>query len=196
MADMDHPVSPDVLDKCDRYAEELRRWQKKINLVGNSTLDKIYTRHILDAAQLIQSVPRGTVLDVGSGAGVPGLIWAIFSDQPIYLCERIGKKTAFLSYMVRELALGDHCKVINEDVTNVIGPFDIITARAVTYICEFLDLIQQILHKKSLVVLPKGAGYQNELNEALKKWHFDVDIQSSRTNTDAKVLYLTSVFKR
>src|SRR6056297_3135239 len=107
-------ITPEQLEKCDIYAQNLRKWQKKINLIGPATVENIYTRHILDAIQIIKDVPRGTVLDVGSGAGVPGLLWAIFRGQPIYLCERIGKKTAFLNSMVREMKLQDHYFVLNK----------------------------------------------------------------------------------
>lgn len=195
MAQMGRPVTPVELEMCDLYAEELQRWQKKINLIGNSTANSIYTRHILDAAQLILSVPRGTILDVGSGAGIPGLIWSIFLDNPIYLCERIGKKTAFLNSLVRKLEVGEQCQVINDDVCNVNGPFNIITARAVTSVRDFLDLTSHLITSETLIILPKGKDSDIEIEAARKKWSFDTSTIDSLTDGSAKTIFFTHIHK-
>lgn len=192
-SDMGIEITPKKLEKCDLYAKNLRKWQKKINLIGPATVDFIYTRHILDALQVIKDVPRGTALDVGSGAGIPGLVWAIFRDQPVYLCERIGKKTAFLNSMVRELALQDNCFVLNKDVSSVNQSFDIITGRAVTSINDFLRLTHHCAHNNTLYILPKGVGYNEELETSSKKWLFELEMKDSAVTDNSKILFLSDV---
>ena len=196
MADMGCELSLEQVERCDLYVQNLRKWQKHINLVGPATLSQVYTRHILDAAQLINEVPRGTVLDVGSGAGIPGLIWRIFLDNRIYLCERVGKKTSFLKDTIRKLDIEDNCKVIGTDVADINQTFDIITARAVTKIDEFLALTRHCAQKTTLYILPKGKDYQSELDAALRNWNFDCRIQSSLVDASSKILFLSGISKR
>lgn len=186
-------VSEEQLEKCDLYVENLLKWQKKINLIGPATVKEPYTRHVLDAAQIVQHVPRGTILDVGSGAGIPGLVWSIFMSNPIYLCERIVKKASFLSDTTRKLSLGKNHHIIADDVANVIEQFDIITGRAVTNISEFLHLTQHCAHKDTLYILPKGKDFEKELNGALDEWRFDVDIKKSIVQDTSKICFLNNI---
>lgn len=194
--DNDIDITPTQLEMCDAYVKSLIKWQEHINLVGLSTLKNPYTRHVLDALQLIQDVPRGTILDVGSGGGVPGLVWAIFLNNPIYLCERIGKKATFLKSMVRELDLEDRCKVIHDDVTNVKMVFDIITARAVTNLDNFLRLTTQQRKHDTLYIVLKGAAGDDEVLTAHKKWIFDCKAIHSLVNKSSKNFFITNIVSK
>ena len=171
------------LEACDIYIENLAKWQKKINLVGASTLKAPYTRHILDAAQLAPLVPRGTLLDVGSGAGIT-------------LCEQIAKKTAFLNNMVRKMNLEFKCNVITQDVTTLDQTYDIITGRGVTNISNFLTLTSQQRHNHTLYILQKGASFQEEIEEAYKIWHFTSQTYNSIVNAESKILIISNIEKR
>ena len=184
------------LEACDTYVNNLIKWQKKINLVGLSTLDEPYTRHILDAAQLVPRVPRGTLLDVGSGAGIPGLILSIFIDNPITLCERITKKTSFLNDMIRKLSLEAKCDALTQDVASLFGAYDIITGRGVTNINNFLSITSHQRHADTLYILQKGMSTQEELEEANKVWRFSSKTYNSIVSADSKILLISNVEKR
>ena len=188
--------TPSQLAACDTYVNNLIKWQKKINLVGSSTLDEPYTRHILDAAQLVSLVPRGTLLDVGSGAGIPGLILSIFIDNPVTLCERISKKGAFLHDTIRKLSLEDRCNVLTQDVADLNQGYDVITGRAVTNISNFLSLTSRQRHDDTLYILQKGKGTEDELNASSKIWNFDYTLYNSVISSDSKVLLLSNVSER
>ena len=184
------------LKACDIYVNNLTKWQKKINLVGATTLKKPYTRHLLDSAQLIPLVPRGTLLDVGSGAGLPGLILSIFIDNPITLCERISKKTSFLSDTIRKLSLEERCRVLATDVAYLDEAYDVITGRAVTNISKFLSLTLKQRKDDTLYILQKGKGVEDELNAASKKWNFDSTLHNSAVDLESKVLLLSNVCEK
>lgn len=184
------------LEKCDLYAAKLAQWNERIKLIGPATKDHIYTRHILDSLQFLKYVPRGTIVDVGSGGGMPGLLWAIFSDQPVTLCERIAKKAAFLKTMVRELDLSSHCDVFSGDIADENRKFDIITARAVTSISDFLELTEHSLAPNGQYLLMKGGRYIEEIEVATQKWQFDTELHESITEDNAKLVVLTNVHRR
>ena len=189
-------LSQSQLEACDTYVNNLIKWQKKINLVGSSTLEEPYSRHILDAAQLVPRVPRGTLLDVGSGAGIPGLILSIFVDNPITLCERIAKKGAFLNDTIRKLNIQHKCHVVTQDVAGINQSYDIITGRAVTSISNFLSLTSRQRHDDTIYILQKGKDTQDEFNWALQKWYFDHTSTNSVVSTDSKILFLSNVRER
>lgn len=195
MAEIGLEASTEQLEKCDHYAAKLAQWNEKIKLIGPATKDHIYTRHILDSVQFLPHVPRGTIIDVGSGGGMPGLLWAIFLNQPITLCERIGKKAAFLKTMVRELDLSDHCDVLADDIASEKRQFDVITARAVTLISDFIDLTHHRLAKNGVYLLMKGGRYSDEIDMAMKKWSFDTQLHDSATEENAKLVVLSNVCK-
>ncbi len=195
MADFGVCPTPEQLEKCDHFATQLGVWQKKINLIGNSTVPHIYTRHILDSVQLIPLVPRGTVIDIGSGAGIPGVILSIFLEQPITLCERIHKKSSFLKAMVRELGLSERCDVFDRDIEQESRKFDVVMARAITSINDFFGLTEHCRNDDTLTILPKGELYNQELDEARKNWSFDVDMVDSITSDSAKILLIKNIAK-
>lgn len=196
MAEIGLEATTEQLEKCDHYAAKLAQWNEKIKLIGPATKDHIYTRHILDSLQFLNYVPRGTIVDVGSGGGMPGLLWAIFLNQPITLCERIAKKAAFLKTMVRELDLSAHCDVLADDITSENRQFDIITARAVTSVDDFLALTENCLAENGVYLLMKGGRYDEEIEMATKKWSFDVQLHQSLTEENAKLVVLSNTHRR
>ena len=124
-------VSCETEKKLLVYEEMLKKWQNKINLISNSTINEIWERHFFDSAQLIKFIPHGTIklLDLGSGAGFPGIILSIMGVDEVLLVESDKRKAIFMSEVGRNLGL--NIKIINERIENV-APFkvDIITARA------------------------------------------------------------------
>ncbi|MCP4354428.1 MAG: 16S rRNA (guanine(527)-N(7))-methyltransferase RsmG [Proteobacteria bacterium] len=185
-------LSKDKLDKLESYVEMLAKWNKAYNLVGNSTLDKIYTRHVLDSLQLVPFMSSGKkVLDFGAGAGIPSAILAIVrEDIEFTACERIGKKCQFLNQVRRELGL-DNFKVIQDDIRTIKDDFDIITCRAVATIEEILNLTAEIRQKEQFYLLLKGRQYKDELNQ-LKELDicFKETVHPSVVESDSVILEL------
>jgi len=190
--DLNIDITDEKLIKLEHYVEMLKKWNKAYNLVGPSTLDNIYTRHVLDSLQLIPFLKDNTsVLDFGAGAGIPSVILAIVKDDIQFTaCERIGKKCQFLNQVRRELKLTNF-KVIQDDVRTIKDDFDVITCRAVATIEDILNLTANIRHSEQLYLLLKGRQHQEELNR-LKELNieFKNDIYPSVVIEDSVIIEL------
>lgn len=185
-------VSADQLEALEIYAQNLEKWQKSVNLVGPDTIDELWTRHILDSLQLLPHVSRGTILDFGSGGGLPAVPLAIM-NQKVFACERISKKTTFLKHVSRETNTQQNLTVLTDDVRNVNVDVDVITARAVADINLLLTLTEHYHHKDILYVLPKGQNYENEILKAKKQWQFNIKVIKSIISSDSVIILLTNV---
>jgi len=168
-----------VMENLCRYEGMLQKWQRKINLVGPKTLDDFWRRHILDSLQIIKHIPETAkiLVDLGSGAGLPGIILAIAADQKtdfnVHLVESDQRKAVFLREVNRETNAGVtvHCQRI-ENIENLNA--DVITARALAPLENLLKLSQHIQHKASTMLFLKGENYQQELTQADKSWTMNV----------------------
>ena len=157
-------VSRETISKFEAYLELLEKWQRSINLVANSTLGDAWQRHILDSAQLAKFYPPNAkhILDVGSGAGFPGLVLAIIGGVEVGLVESDQRKAVFLSTVIRSLGLS--AKVYNERVEFLsnLGP-DVVTARAVAPVPRLLSLIKNQLSPNTVCLFLKGVSVEDEL---------------------------------
>ena len=157
-------VSRETLCQFEAYLALLERWQRRINLVADSTMVDVWQRHILDSAQLVKYYPPNTkrVLDVGSGAGFPGLVLAIMGGVKVDLVESDQRKAVFLSTVIRQLDLP--AKVYSQRIESMpnICP-DVITARAVAPVPKLLNLLETQLCSKSVCLFLKGASIEDEL---------------------------------
>ena len=157
-------VSRETIDKFQAYLTLLEKWQRRINLVSNSTLSDAWQRHILDSGQLAAHYPPQTkhILDVGSGAGFPGLVLAIMGGVKVDLVESDQRKAVFLSTVIRELGLP--VKVHNQRIETMpnLRP-DVITARALAPVPKLLNLIETQLHPDGVCLFLKGASVEDEL---------------------------------
>ena len=157
-------VSRETIKKFQAYLTLLEKWQRRINLVSNSTLGEAWQRHILDSGQLAAHYPPQTkhILDVGSGAGFPGLVLAIMGGVTVDLVESDQRKAVFLSTVIRELGLP--AKVHNQRIETMpnLRP-DVITARALASVPKLLNLIETQLHPESACLFLKGASVEDEL---------------------------------
>ena len=188
-----HNVSRETLEVLQKYVELVLKWNKSINLIAKSTEEDILQRHIADSAQLIKFIPQtATVLDIGSGAGFPGVVISLLQGNKVILVEKNGKKSAFLHRI--KVATNANVEVKNEIIaeTNIEG-IDIITCRALASLTNILELTERF---KSRLVLLKGAGYKNEITEAKTQgWHFDLKIEPSETNKEAVILIIDKARK-
>ena len=157
-------VSRETIDKFQAYLNLLEKWQRRINLVSNSTLADAWRRHILDSGQVAAYYPPQTrqILDVGSGAGFPGLVLAIMGSVTVDLVESDQRKAVFLSTVIRDLGLP--AKVHNQRIETMpnLRP-DVITARALAPVPRLLKLIGSQLHPECVCLFLKGASVEDEL---------------------------------
>ena len=157
-------VSRETLSQFEAYLALLEKWQRRINLVANSTMVDVWQRHILDSAQLIKFYPANTkkILDVGSGAGFPGLVLAIMGNVEVDLVESDQRKAIFLSTVIRSLGLP--AKVHNQRIETLpnLAP-DVITARALAPVPRLLKLIEKQLCSSTICLFLKGSSVEDEL---------------------------------
>ncbi|MDX2028511.1 MAG: 16S rRNA (guanine(527)-N(7))-methyltransferase RsmG [Alphaproteobacteria bacterium] len=184
-------VSHETLRKLDRYAKLLAEWNAKFNLIGEATLQYIWTRHFLDSAQLMRFIPEGakTLADMGSGAGFPGLVLSIMGFPETHLIESIGKKASFLRTVVGELELNvtvHQARIESLPKLKV----DILTARALKPLPELLKLSNYLIKKDSLCLFLKGQSIDTELTESARSWTFKSEKHSSLSNPSGCVLII------
>jgi 16S rRNA (guanine527-N7)-methyltransferase len=187
------PVSRETFGRLCLYADRLKAENARQNLVSAATLDDLWERHIIDSAQLARFEPRpgAAWADIGSGAGLPGIVLACLVDGPVTLIEPRRLRAEFLRTVVEELGLSS--KIEPRKVERVAGRYDVITGRAVASLGRFLDLCDHLSTKNTVWVLPKGRGAQSELAEARRTWQGDFRVEPSVTDADAKIVVATKV---
>jgi len=182
-------LDSEVIAKLLTFEELLIEWNKKINLVAGSTLSNIWWRHILDSAQTIKLFPANSsvLIDFGSGAGFPGLVFSILGFPEVHLVESNGKKVKFLSYVIDRLNLKT---VVHHTRMESLKPFnvDIITARAVAPLDKLIKLSYSFVNDKNVQIYLKGESFQNEIDKAKKLWEIDLLTYKSITNQNARLL--------
>lgn len=190
-------LTAEQLVKLEKYVQLLEKWNKAYNLVGKSTLEEIYSRHVLDSLQLIQYVQKmplkqRKILDFGAGAGMPSVMLAIvLEDVEVVACERIGKKCQFLNQVRRELVL-TNLAIVQDDVRNINEIFDLITCRAVASLKDIFELTSPIKQEKQPYLLPKGRNYLEEIEETNQAGiEFDYTVSASVLGEESVVLELT-----
>ncbi len=161
------------------------------NLVGQSTLEDMWKRHVEDSIQLARFIGGGqSVLDVGSGAGFPGMVLAILG-YPVTMVEPRRLRAEFLSRSVISLNL--EARVIQAKAEQIEGRFDVITARAVTNLDVLLGITRHLAGAETLWVLPKGRNAKSELEQARRSWHCEVREEPSGTNPDSTIFLIRNV---
>jgi 16S rRNA (guanine527-N7)-methyltransferase len=172
-------VSRESRSRLEKFVDLLVKWQHRINLIGPATVDDIWQRHIADAAQLVPLIRPHVqkVLDLGSGAGIPGLVIAIalMDRRPIavHLVESTGKKTAFLRQAVQLTgapAVVHDCRIESLAKAGRIENVDLVTARAVARLPRLLQLASPWLDAGAYGLFHKGQDVDGELTESAKSW--------------------------
>jgi 16S rRNA (guanine527-N7)-methyltransferase len=188
------PVSRETLARLEAYAELLTRWSARINLIGRDTIADLWRRHILDSAQLRRLVPDGarSMIDLGSGAGLPGLVLAVLGVPGVELVEADSRKSVFLREAVRITeadAMIRPCRI--EAVPR--HPVDVVTARACAPLDRLLGLAERFLAPGSECLFLKGERVEEELTLARKNWTMAVSISESRSDPRGVILRLQQV---
>ena len=190
------PVSRETLQKLEAYTALLREESARQNLISASTIDSLWERHILDSAQLLRFVPEADTswVDIGSGAGLPGVVIAILTGGPVALIEPRRLRAEFLESVVSRLGL--NARVVLGKAERTVGQFDVITGRAVAALSEFLALSAHLSTKNSRWVLPKGRNAQSELADAKRRWQGVFHVEQSVTDADSWIVIATGVRAR
>jgi len=172
------------------YKKILLNENHKMNLIGKSTIDDFDQRHIIDCIQIIKHMPdkKKQVMDIGTGAGLPGVLLSILGYQNLHLVEKSPKKSAFLEICKAHLGLNYkiHTKPIAE-ISEV--NIDYITARAFAPIEKIITATKEIIHKKTIYVLLKGKSYLSELN-LINPQKYSWKNYPSITSEESKIIVL------
>ncbi len=204
----DFDVSRETGDRLEIYRDLLVKWQKVQNLVAPNTLDDVWSRHFADSAQLLPYLgfePQTpfNLVDMGAGGGFPGLVLAILMmDQPqwrVHLVEANGRKCAFLKDVARSTGVNveiHNCRI--EDFANqsTIASIDVVTARALKPLLTLIELSQFAFQNKAVGVFLKGKRAQDEIEEALTDWSFEVDCFESCTDPEGQIVKISNVKPR
>lgn len=183
-------VSRETWERLEAFVAFVQSEAAHQNLVSASTLDNIWNRHVADSAQLLKHAPDQAMwLDLGSGAGFPGLVVALLSDHHVTLVESRAKRIDYLDRAVSLLGLEDRVRVVGAPVERMeTSRYDVISARAFAPLPRLLDLSIRFSTAKTIWLLPKGRNAVKELHEAHGRWNLDLTVEPSVTDSDAGIL--------
>ena len=190
------PVSRETFEKLAAYAALLKEESTRQNLVSASTLGKLWERHILDSVQLVRFEPHceSRWVDVGSGAGLPGIVVACLVAGPVTLIEPRRLRAEFLHKVCESLRL--NATVFAGRVERAEGNYDVITARAVAPLTQLLKISAHLSTRNTVWALPKGRSAERELVEARRSWQGAFHVEQSVTGVDSKIVVATEVRAR
>jgi 16S rRNA (guanine527-N7)-methyltransferase len=188
------PLDPEIRRRLDIYAELLARWTRRINLISASDRAHIWPRHIADSLQLVPLIQANPAraIDIGSGAGLPGLVLAIATGIHFTLIESDLRKCAFLREAARATAAP--VSILPARIESVvIDPAPLLTARALAPLPKLLALAAPLLAVGGQMLLPKGAGAAAELTAAQTGWQMRLVRHPSSTDPSATILDITGL---
>ncbi len=197
-------VSRETWSRLEGLVALLERWNAKTNLVAPREMDAVWTRHIADSLQLLDHAPTEakTFVDLGSGGGFPGLVLACaLAGRPgarVHLVESVQRKAAFLREAVRSLRLPAevHARRIEEIDPASFGKVDVVTARALAPLPQLCELVQPLLGKGGIALLPKGKDVNRELTEASESWTIRATKLPSVTDGGGTILKVEQLDRR
>ena len=191
-------VPRETWDRLDSYVAMLLEEMDHQNLIAESTREHIWARHIVDSAQLLTLVPEPAAdaswIDLGSGAGLPGMVVAILSGYHVTMIEMRRKRIDFLHQVVGALGLAN-ASVFGGKVeqARLDTPATVVSARAYAPMEKLIASAAHLTDFSTLWVLPKGQNYKNELEIARTLWQSDTRVEGSLTAPDSAILVLTHV---
>lgn len=186
-------VSRETLERLVLYESLVRAENERQNLVSRGTLEDFWQRHIADSAQLVRYEPAsgGSWVDIGSGAGLPGIVVACLVEGSVTLIEPRRLRADFLHKVVE--ALGLSAQVLCMSVARATGRYDVITARAVAPLAEMLKLSLHLSTRKTTWVLPKGRNAETEVAAARRTWQGRFHVERSVTDAESGIVVVTDV---
>lgn len=187
-------VSRETLDRLKIYVGLLQKWRRAINLIGAGTADDIWRRHILDCGQLIRYLPGagGRILDIGTGAGLPGLVLAILGAPDVHLIESDSRKCVFLREAARQAGVP---VTVHENRAETIVPLAsrVITARALAPLHRLLELCEPHIVPSTMCIFLKGKGVQGEIEDIKSIWKSRIECLSSLSSPEGVIVKMESL---
>ncbi len=190
-------VSRETYEKLSVFHNLLIKWQQKINLISNDTISDIWNRHILDSLQLQILIPdtESLIVDMGAGAGFPGLVLAISGYKNVTLIESDAKKITFLREAAR--VTGAAVSLAHSRIEeNILPPQNFVLARACSELSALLAYAFPFLSHETTCLFHKGKNYSKEIEEANEDWQFDHAVIPSLTSDQGVIVKLSNVRKR
>lgn len=193
-------VSRESREKIETYVKLLLTWQQRINLIGPATASQVWERHVCDSLQLLPLLPRdcASIAELGSGAGIPGLILAMAAGVEAHLYESNGKKAAFLREAARQT--GTRARVHNVRLETLRGDNHLprvqcVVARALAPLPLLLDYAEPFLTSGAIGLFHKGQDVDAELTEATKYWRMDVSKHASQCDSRGVILEIREALR-
>lgn len=188
-------VSRETLGQIERSVQILIAENDRQNLIAPASIDHIWARHIVDSAQLAFARRRGLWIDIGSGAGLPGLVIAMMRDAPMLLVEPRRKRADFLAATADALGL-KNVTVAQSDIRKVKAHASVISARAVAATAAIFDMAEHLSRPETQWVLPKGRNALNELESARDAWQGVFEVKPSVTETGSMIIVATGIARK
>jgi 16S rRNA (guanine527-N7)-methyltransferase len=192
-------VPRETIERLDAFVALLAEENQRQNLVSRTSLEQIWQRHILDSVQLLRwaPAPAATWLDLGSGAGFPGLIVAALHNGPVTLVEERRLRIDFLRRAAETLGIEGRVEIIPSKVERVDRrTFEVITARAFAPLARLFELAARFSTTKTLWILPKGRNARSELDEAESSWQGVFRLEPSLTDPEASIILAEGVRRK
>jgi 16S rRNA (guanine527-N7)-methyltransferase len=188
-------VSRETVEKLRAYQQMVVEESARQNLVSKTTLDDFGIRHILDSAQLLRFAPQSASwADVGSGAGLPGIVVACMTDDPMLLIEPRRLRAEFLAKVIERLDLD--ASVHSGKAESARGRYGVIAARAVAPLSKLIEISHHLSTGNSLFLFPKGKSAESELAEARRTWQASFHVERSMTDPTSFIVLARDVRRR
>jgi 16S rRNA (guanine527-N7)-methyltransferase len=187
-------VSRETFDRLTAYVNLLTQWNRRINLVSRNTMGDVWRRHILDSAQLYRHLPARAriVVDLGSGAGLPGLVLSAMGVAEMHLIESDLRKAAFLREAAR--IMGVAATIHAERIEKVPGfVADVITARALASLSQLIEISEKFRNKHTVSLFLKGEGAAEEMTGAQARWRMKAEQLPSLSDPSGTILKLEAI---
>jgi 16S rRNA (guanine527-N7)-methyltransferase len=189
-------VSSDTMERIEGFLAFLREENDCQNLVSRGTLDQLWSRHVLDSAQLLRFAPAeaSSWIDLGTGAGFPGLIVGLLHPGRVVLVEERKRRIDFLQRALQILGLEERVELHGTKVERFTGgTFDVISARAFAPLDKLLSLSHSFSTAKTRWILPKGRNAASEVEAAQATWHGIFRLEASLTDPDSRIIVAEGV---
>jgi 16S rRNA (guanine527-N7)-methyltransferase len=192
-------VPRETLDRLEAFVALLREENERQNLVSRASLDRLWERHILDSAQLVRFAPPAarTWLDLGTGAGFPGLLVPLFHRADVILVEARRLRADFLRTAASVLGIAGRVEIVASKLEALpVRAVNVISARAFAPLAKLLTLAERFSTRETVWILPKGRNAKSELDAARSSWQGDFRLEPSLTDADAGIIVASGVHRK
>lgn len=186
-------VSRETYDKFEFYQKQIQKWNKAFSLVQEKTLQEFASRHLCDSLQLIQYIPdqNASIIDIGTGAGFPGMVLAMYGYPQVTLIESNAKKVVFLNELSRQT--NTQVNIFNVRAETISEKFDFVASRACSSLTNLLSLMKNVSRETTQGIFHKGETHMAEIEEATRKWNFRYDLHPSMTESKSRIIIVRNL---